>query len=58
MARINELRNSPFFGLRPDGFNCLYYLKTGICKYGDKCTKFHDKPTISKGIVIRVCYIF
>lgn len=52
--KMNELRNNPTFGIKNDNFNCLYYLKAGVCKYDDLCNRYHDKPTKSRGIVIRV----
>lgn len=54
--KMNEFRKSLTFGIKSDGFNCIYYLKVGVCKYDDICNKYHDKPTSSRGIVIRNMY--
>ena len=44
-------------GTEKDNFNCSFYLKTGSCRYGDRCGKHHPYPTISETILFKNMYI-
>lgn len=44
------------FGTEDDVVNCPFYLKIGACRHGDKCTRVHNKPTVSETILIKNMY--
>lgn len=44
------------FGTEDDKINCPFYFKIGACRHGDKCTRVHNKPTISETILIKNMY--
>ena len=39
-----------------DKVNCPFYFKTGACRYGDRCTKRHLKPSISQTLLFKNMY--
>lgn len=39
-----------------DTVNCSFFLKTGVCRYGDRCGKAHIYPPISNVIVFQNMY--
>lgn len=39
--------------LEQDDKNCSFFLKTGSCRYGEACSKFHPYPTVSSTILIK-----
>ena len=36
--------------------NCPFYLKTGACRYGDRCSRHHPIPSASTTLLIRGMY--
>jgi len=36
------------YGTEKDRVNCPFYFKIGSCRHGDKCTRRHNKPTLSQ----------
>lgn len=41
---------------RQDNQMCNFFMKTGICKYGEKCTKKHTKPLRSHTVMFHRLY--
>lgn len=39
-----------------DKVNCPFYFKNGACRYGDKCTRRHLKPSISQTLLFPRMY--
>jgi hypothetical protein len=39
-----------------DSMNCAFFLKTGSCRYGEACSKFHPYPASSTTILIKNMY--
>ena len=39
-----------------DKVNCPFYFKTGACRYGDRCTRRHLKPSISQTLLFKNMY--
>ncbi|XP_042348317.1 U2 small nuclear ribonucleoprotein auxiliary factor 35 kDa subunit-related protein 2 [Plectropomus leopardus] len=46
-------KNSENFGTERDVANCPFFLKTGSCRFGDRCSRKHNYPTSSPTMVIR-----
>eukprot|EP00897_Mesotaenium_endlicherianum_P005445 jgi/Mesen1/4929/ME000246S04161 len=40
----------------PDKVNCPFYLKTGACRYGSKCSRSHVYPAQSHTLLVRNMY--
>lgn len=40
------------YGTEKDKVNCPFYWKIGACRHGERCTRLHNKPTISQSLVI------
>ena len=36
------------YGTEDDKVNCMFYLKTGVCRHFDNCSKQHVKPVFSR----------
>lgn len=58
-----QLRKSQVLGLDNHIFiicnqknTCKFYLKTGACRYGDSCAKFHPYPIMSKTLLFKNMY--
>ncbi|XP_070766915.1 U2 small nuclear ribonucleoprotein auxiliary factor 35 kDa subunit-related protein 2 [Enoplosus armatus] len=45
--------NSENFGTERDVANCPFFLKTGACRFGDRCSRKHAYPTASPTLMIR-----
>ncbi|GAA6218845.1 U2 small nuclear ribonucleoprotein auxiliary factor 35 kDa subunit-related protein 2 [Lates japonicus] len=45
--------NSENFGTERDVANCPFFLKTGACRFGDRCSRKHVYPTASPTLMIR-----
>ncbi|KAM9410365.1 U2 small nuclear ribonucleoprotein auxiliary factor 35 kDa subunit-related protein 2-like [Pholidichthys leucotaenia] len=45
--------NSENFGTERDVANCPFFLKTGACRFGDRCSRMHAYPTTSPTLMIR-----
>ncbi|XP_026234436.1 U2 small nuclear ribonucleoprotein auxiliary factor 35 kDa subunit-related protein 2 [Anabas testudineus] len=41
------------FGTERDVANCPFFLKTGACRFGDRCSRKHIYPTTSPTLMIR-----
>eukprot|EP00775_Hariotina_reticulata_P005245 gene5245-5480_t len=44
------------FGTEKDRVNCPFYFKIGACRHGDRCSRLHNKPTISQTMLIPNMY--
>ncbi|CAI2177408.1 8740_t:CDS:10 [Funneliformis geosporum] len=44
------------YGTEKDQVNCPFYLKTGACRYGDSCGRYHPYPEKSCTILIKNMY--
>eukprot|EP01080_Neovahlkampfia_damariscottae_P007080 gene7080-11243_t len=44
------------YGTEKDKVNCPFYWKIGACRHGRKCTRNHNRPTISQTILIPHMY--
>lgn len=58
-----ETRNNPWHNpIAPEDYNvqmkesCSFFLKTGCCRFGDRCSRTHPKPDISNTILIKGMY--
>uniref|UniRef100_A0A8C9FRG9 Zinc finger CCCH-type, RNA binding motif and serine/arginine rich 2 n=1 Tax=Pavo cristatus TaxID=9049 RepID=A0A8C9FRG9_PAVCR len=40
-----------------DRANCPFYIKTGSCRFGDRCSRKHNYPTSSKTLLVRGMFI-
>lgn len=40
------------FGTEKDRVNCPFYFKIGACRHGDRCSRLHNRPTISPTLVL------
>ncbi|MCO5591218.1 hypothetical protein L7F22_045199 [Adiantum nelumboides] len=44
------------FGTEKDRVNCPFYFKIGACRHGDRCSRLHNKPTISPTLLFSNMY--
>ncbi|XP_054669197.1 U2 small nuclear ribonucleoprotein auxiliary factor 35 kDa subunit-related protein 2 isoform X2 [Grus americana] len=44
-------------GTEKDRANCPFYIKTGSCRFGDRCSRKHNYPTSSKTLLVRGMFI-
>uniref|UniRef100_A0AAY5L2I2 Zinc finger (CCCH type), RNA-binding motif and serine/arginine rich 2 n=1 Tax=Esox lucius TaxID=8010 RepID=A0AAY5L2I2_ESOLU len=44
---------APDFGTEQDRANCPFFLKTGACRFGDRCSRKHVHPLSSPTLMIR-----
>lgn len=51
-----EYHHSYTILLSQDNYHCAFYLKTGSCRYGQGCGKFHPYPRISETILFKNMY--
>ncbi|XP_037552796.1 U2 small nuclear ribonucleoprotein auxiliary factor 35 kDa subunit-related protein 2 [Nematolebias whitei] len=49
--------NSENFGTERDVANCPFFLKTGACRFGDRCSRKHIYPTSSPTLLIRGMFV-
>jgi len=40
------------FGTEKDRVNCPFYFKIGACRHGDRCSRNHNKPSISQTVLL------
>jgi len=40
------------FGTEKDRVNCPFYFKIGACRHGDRCSRLHNKPSISPTLLL------
>ncbi|XP_047313979.1 splicing factor U2af small subunit B-like [Impatiens glandulifera] len=45
------------FGTEKDRVNCPFYFKIGACRHGDRCSRLHNRPTISPTLVLSNMYM-
>uniref|UniRef100_A0A1A7YGL6 Zinc finger (CCCH type), RNA-binding motif and serine/arginine rich 2 n=1 Tax=Iconisemion striatum TaxID=60296 RepID=A0A1A7YGL6_9TELE len=48
--------SSENFGTERDVANCPFFLKTGACRFGDRCSRKHTYPTDSPTLLIRAMF--
>jgi len=51
-----EVSRDETFGTEKDVYNCAFFLKTGVCRYGDSCGKRHVYPDISTIVLFKNMY--
>uniref|UniRef100_A0A5B6YH87 Putative splicing factor U2af small subunit B n=1 Tax=Davidia involucrata TaxID=16924 RepID=A0A5B6YH87_DAVIN len=44
------------FGTEKDRVNCPFYFKIGACRHGDRCSRLHNRPTISPTLLLSIMY--
>mmetsp|Transcript_15862 Transcript_15862/g.34225 ORF Transcript_15862/g.34225 Transcript_15862/m.34225 type:complete len:280 (-) Transcript_15862:10-849(-) len=44
------------FGTEKDRVNCPFYFKIGACRHGDRCSRLHNRPTISQTMLLQNMY--
>ncbi|KAJ7546322.1 hypothetical protein O6H91_08G035700 [Diphasiastrum complanatum] len=44
------------FGTEKDRVNCPFYFKIGACRHGDRCSRVHNRPTISPTLLFSNMY--
>ncbi|KAJ6921125.1 U2 snRNP auxiliary factor small subunit family protein [Populus alba x Populus x berolinensis] len=44
------------FGTEKDRVNCPFYFKIGACRHGDRCSRLHNRPTISPTLLLSNTY--
>ncbi|XP_030016193.1 U2 small nuclear ribonucleoprotein auxiliary factor 35 kDa subunit-related protein 2 isoform X2 [Sphaeramia orbicularis] len=49
--------NSENYGTERDVANCPFFLKTGACRFGDRCSRKHDYPASSPTLMIRSMFV-
>ncbi|XP_043929005.1 U2 small nuclear ribonucleoprotein auxiliary factor 35 kDa subunit-related protein 2 [Protopterus annectens] len=45
------------YGTEKDKANCPFYLKTGACRFGERCSRRHSYPSISQTLLIRNMFV-
>ncbi|KAJ4758777.1 Splicing factor U2af small subunit A [Rhynchospora pubera] len=40
------------FGTEKDRVNCPFYFKIGACRHGDRCSRLHNRPTVSPTLLL------
>ncbi|CAN2387825.1 U2 small nuclear ribonucleoprotein auxiliary factor 35 kDa subunit-related protein, partial [Pristimantis euphronides] len=45
------------YGTETDRANCSFYLKTGSCRFGDRCSRKHCFPSSSQTMLVRGMFI-
>ncbi|XP_061743413.1 U2 small nuclear ribonucleoprotein auxiliary factor 35 kDa subunit-related protein 1-like [Nerophis ophidion] len=48
---------SEHFGTERDAANCPFFLKTGACRFGDRCSRKHISPSSSPTLMIRSMFL-
>jgi hypothetical protein len=51
-----ELRGEYNSNEKDSSGSCSFFLKTGSCKYGEACSKFHPYPSVSTTLVLKNMY--
>ncbi|KAL6057902.1 Splicing factor U2af 38 kDa subunit [Balamuthia mandrillaris] len=49
-------RLASIFGTEKDKVNCPFYFKIGACRHGERCSRLHNKPTLSQTILLKNLY--
>ncbi|XP_076880799.1 uncharacterized protein zrsr2 [Brachyhypopomus gauderio] len=45
------------YGTEKDKANCPFFLKTGACRFGDRCSRKHDHPASSSTLMVRGMFV-
>ncbi|XP_073681930.1 U2 small nuclear ribonucleoprotein auxiliary factor 35 kDa subunit-related protein 2-like [Garra rufa] len=45
------------YGTEKDKANCPFFLKTGACRFGDRCSRKHEHPTSSSTLMVRGMFV-
>ncbi|KAF0929227.1 hypothetical protein E2562_016455 [Oryza meyeriana var. granulata] len=45
------------FGTEKDRVNCPFYFKIGACRHGDRCSRLHNKPSVSPTLLLSNMYL-
>ncbi|OCT93960.1 U2 small nuclear ribonucleoprotein auxiliary factor 35 kDa subunit-related protein 2 [Xenopus laevis] len=45
------------YGTEKDRANCPFYLKTGACRFGERCSRKHNYPSSSQTLLIRSMFV-
>lgn len=45
------------YGTEKDRANCPFYLKTGACRFGDRCSRKHCFPSSSQTLLVRGMFV-
>uniref|UniRef100_A0A8C2DDS2 Zinc finger (CCCH type), RNA-binding motif and serine/arginine rich 2 n=1 Tax=Cyprinus carpio TaxID=7962 RepID=A0A8C2DDS2_CYPCA len=45
------------FGTEKDKANCPFFLKTGACRFGDRCSRKHEHLTSSTTLMVRGMFV-
>ncbi|KAG9486095.1 hypothetical protein GDO78_008917 [Eleutherodactylus coqui] len=45
------------YGTEKDRANCPFYLKTGACRFGDRCSRNHCYPSSSQTLLVRGMFV-
>ncbi|XP_053562055.1 U2 small nuclear ribonucleoprotein auxiliary factor 35 kDa subunit-related protein 2 [Bombina bombina] len=45
------------YGTEKDRANCPFYLKTGACRFGERCSRKHGYPSSSQTLLIRGMFV-
>ncbi|KAI1899551.1 hypothetical protein AGOR_G00062950 [Albula goreensis] len=45
------------YGTEKDRANCPFFLKTGACRFGDRCSRMHVRPPSSTTLMIRGMFV-
>ncbi|KAJ3594011.1 hypothetical protein NHX12_006343 [Muraenolepis orangiensis] len=52
-----KTQSSENYGTERDVQNCPFFLKTGACRFGDRCSRKHIHPTSSSTLMIRGMFV-
>lgn len=50
-------RLAQIFGTEKDKVNCPFYFKIGACRHGDRCSRVHNKPSLSQTLIFHNMYV-
>ncbi|XP_063068260.1 U2 small nuclear ribonucleoprotein auxiliary factor 35 kDa subunit-related protein 2 isoform X2 [Engraulis encrasicolus] len=45
------------FGTEKDRANCPFFLKTGACRFGDRCSRKHEHPASSTTLLVKGMFV-
>ncbi|KAM4796987.1 U2 small nuclear ribonucleoprotein auxiliary factor 35 kDa subunit-related protein 2 [Rhinophrynus dorsalis] len=45
------------YGTEKDRANCPFYLKTGACRFGERCSRKHSYPSSSQTLLVRGMFV-
>jgi len=55
-AKAAQEEADRLYGTERDNYHCAFYLKTGSCRYGAGCGKYHPYPRISETVLFKNMY--